>query len=194
MTEYKYFPLSLSFGSSGGPQLRTDIIRSASGREVRNSAQSGSRRRFNVGVGVKSQADMETLLAFYEARSGELEPFLFRDPFDYKGEGEVIGTGDGAQTKFDLIKSYGERTRRIYFPDVSSLSISVDSVITPVTWNPQTKQIEFASPPINGATITADFTFDILARFDSSQLDLALESFGAGRAVNIPIIEVNFHA
>ena len=57
-----------------------------------------------------------------------------------------------------------------------------------------TGTILFHTPPPAGAVISAGFMFDVQVRFDTDQLDLALEAFGAGQAANIPLIEVLSHA
>ena len=56
------------------------------------------------------------------------------------------------------------------------------------------KRQTFNVPPVSGAIISAGFEFDVQVRFDTDQLDLALEAFGAGQAANIPLIEVLGHA
>ena len=44
------FPTAISRGASGGPERRTDVVTTASGREERNSRWAHSRRRYNVGL------------------------------------------------------------------------------------------------------------------------------------------------
>jgi len=92
------FPLPLAFGANGGPIRQTEIITLAIGQEQRNTAQANSRRRYDAGVGVKSLEDMQTLIAFFEARRGQLHGFRFRDPMDHKVDGE-IGTGNFSYPK-----------------------------------------------------------------------------------------------
>ena len=48
------FPISISFGATGGPEHRTEIVQLASGHEKRNARLSQSRRRFDAGTGVRS--------------------------------------------------------------------------------------------------------------------------------------------
>lgn len=197
------FPFPLSFGARGGPERQTDIVQLASGHESRNSHVSQSRRRYDVGAGIKSLDDLHSLISFFEARHGQLYGFLFRDPMDFKScapqqaisaSDQIIGHGDGDQTHFDLVKIYGddqaEYSRKIAYPDVASLIVESDDVPALASWDEQTRQLVFSSAPAAGAVITAGFEFDVPVRFDMSQLDLALEGFGAGKAVNIPLIEV----
>src|SRR5882672_755085 len=110
------FPLSIGFGSSGGPERRTDIVLLASGHEERNSRWADSRRRFNAGTGVHSLADLHTLIGFFEERRGRLYGFRWRDRTDWKScapdatpaaDDQPIGIGDGVAAAFPLIKTYG---------------------------------------------------------------------------------------
>ena len=49
--------MEISRGGSGGPERRTEIVATASGREERNSRWASSKRRYNAGFGVFVVAD-----------------------------------------------------------------------------------------------------------------------------------------
>ena len=200
------FPLSLAFGASGGPSRRTDIIRLASGAEHRNTPHAHSRRRYNAGAGVKSIDELYDLIEFFEARFGQLHSFRFRDPLDYKSckpaedispTDQIIGTGDGETQNFHLIKTYsdeaGEYNRRITKPVLDTIRIALNGteiLASDFTVNELTGEVTFIVVPPQSAIITAGFEFDVTVRFDTDQLDVSLEAFGAGQAINIPLIEV----
>ena len=106
------FPLDIALNSDGGPTRRTEIVALASGREERNAVWAGSRRQWNAGYGVKSLADIEAIVAFFEARRGRLHAFRFRDPFDHRSApsgvapaagDQQIGVGDGARIQRDRL-------------------------------------------------------------------------------------------
>jgi uncharacterized protein (TIGR02217 family) len=78
------FPADLSFGSSGCPERRTEIVTLASGFEERNTNWAHSRRRFDAGLGLRSLDDLHDLIAFYEARLGQLYGFRWKDWSDCK--------------------------------------------------------------------------------------------------------------
>ena len=61
------FPLSVSFGATGGPERRNEIVLMTSGRERRNARFSQSRRHYDAGTGVRSIEDLYDVLAFFEA-------------------------------------------------------------------------------------------------------------------------------
>ncbi|CAN0583332.1 unnamed protein product, partial [Ectocarpus sp. 12 AP-2014] len=109
------FPASLSFGSVGGPERRTDIVTLANGFEERNTPWAHSRRRYDAGLGMRSLDDIETLIAFYEARRGQMFGFRWKDWSDFKSCGasagpifddQVIAEADGVAQAFQLIKTY----------------------------------------------------------------------------------------
>lgn len=187
------FPLPLAFGASGGPEITSEIVGLGNGAEYRNSAQSRARRRYNAGVGVKSLADVQVLTAFFEARRGAVHGFRFRDPYDHTVEGGMIGVGDGARTVFSLVKLYDDPinpvTRPITRPIPESLSVFIDGQAYD-GWSFNNGYIHFDTPPADGVLITANFMFDVPVRFDMRYLPVSLETFGAGKAVTIPLVEI----
>jgi uncharacterized protein (TIGR02217 family) len=201
------FPLPIGFGSSGGPERRTDIVLLASGHEERNSLWTDSRRRYNAGTGVRSLADLHTLLAFFEERRGRFHGFRWRDRGDWKScePGEVlsvtdqaIGSGDGIATEFQLVKTYGAAfapyQRSITKPVAETVRVAIDGVEqvegSDFTVDASTGVVTFASAPSAGAEVTAGFEFDVPVRFDTDRLDVNLAAFEAGEAPNVPIVEV----
>lgn len=202
------FPARLAFGARGGPRRPVTITALSNGHEYRNAPQRFSRRIYDAGTALKSAADIYTLLNFFEARRGPLHGFRFRDPLDYKSSSignsvtpldQIIGVGDGAQTQFQLIKTYQDAAntvqRTITKPVVNSVFVAVDGVQTAeVTVDALTGLIEFPVPPPDDVPITAGFEFDVPVRFDTPQLDISLDAFGAGEIPSIPLIEVPAHA
>lgn len=198
------FPLSISLNSEGGPTRRTEIVTLVSGREERNAPQAGSRRRYNAGYGVKSLADIETAIAFFEARLGRLHAFRFRDPFDWKScalaaapaaSDQLIGAGDGETTAFPLLKRYASgpsvATRRITKPVAGSVVVHVGGAPAEnFAVDPSAGVIVFDAPPADGAVITAGYLFDTPVRFDTDELRISLAAFEAGDIASIPLIEV----
>ena len=110
------FPLDIALRSAGGPERLTEIITLGSGREERNARWAHSRRRYDAGYGVKSLASLQDVVAFFEERRGRLHGFRWRDRVDHSSAAigaavtpfdQTIGTGDGARTEFQLVKTYG---------------------------------------------------------------------------------------
>ncbi len=200
------FPTAISLGATGGPERRTEIVTTASGREERNSRWADSRRRYEAGFGVKSLNDIHDVLAFFEERRGRLHGFRWKDHADFKSckprdqiaaTDQVLGTGTGALAAFQLVKRYGSGlrnyTRIITKPVAGSVLVAVNGVATAqFTVHASMGVVTFnaAFLPPNGAVVTAGFAFDVPARFDTDRLEINLKQFGAGDIPHIPIIEV----
>jgi uncharacterized protein (TIGR02217 family) len=198
------FPLDVALGARGGPERATDVVTLASGREERNSRWAHSRRRYNAGYGVKSRADMQAVLAFFEERRGRFHSFLWRDALDHSSNGtdtpspldQELGTGEGVATTFQLRKKYGAvfdpYWRPITRPEAGSVRVAVGGIEVTAGFSVDsgTGIVSFAAAPADGATVTAGFLFDVPVRFDIDRLDIELSSFDAADAPNIPLIEV----
>jgi len=202
------FPVRLAFGARGGPRRQISITALSNGFEQRNAAQRFSRRVYDAGTALKSIDDIYLLLNFFEARQGPLYAFRFRDPMDFKSSAigrpvtsldQAIGTGDGQRLEFQLLKVYSDAaaqvSRVITKPVTGSVIMAVDGINrSDFTVDTLTGQVSFAEPPPVGAVITAGYEFDIPVRFDTAQLDVSLDSFGAGEIPSIPLMEVLDHA
>ncbi|NJS38768.1 MAG: DUF2460 domain-containing protein [Rhodobacteraceae bacterium] len=201
------FPTNVSFGSVGGPERRTEIVTLANGFEERNSPWAQSRRRYDAGLGLRSLDDVETLIAFFEARMGQLHGFRWKDWSDYKScapssvpapDDQEIGIGDGIRTVFQLQKTYasGLQTyvRPILKPVAGSVRIALagDPKVEGLEYsvNVETGEVTFVLAPALGARIQAGFEFDVPVRFDTDVIQTSVASFQAGDVPSVPIVEV----
>lgn len=201
------FPANLSFGSVGGPERRTDVVTLANGFEERNTPWSHSRRRYDAGLGMRSLEDVETLIAFFEARRGRLYGFRWKDWADYKSapasidpdfEDQLIGTGDGQTKTFQMVKTYWSGSqnyvRPIVKPVLGTISVGIQGDRQTETINYEvdtaTGVIEFASAPDQGVQVTAGFEFDVPVRFDTDAIQTSVASFRAGDVPSVPVLEV----
>jgi uncharacterized protein (TIGR02217 family) len=200
------FPTSISRGSTGGPERRTDVVATASGREERNARWANSKRRYNAGFGVKSLDDIHAVVAFFEERRGRLYAFRWKDFADFKScvasatpasTNQIIGTGNGVTAAFQLTKKYGTGTRDyqriISAPVAGSVLVAVNGTpTTQFSTNLQTGVVAFnaGSIPDNGAAITAGFEFDVPVRFDTDAISINLSHFAGGEIPEIPLVEV----
>lgn len=201
------FPANLSFGSVGGPERRTEIVTLANGFEERNSPWAHARRRYDAGVGLRSLDDVEALIAFFEARRGQLAGFRWKDWSDFKScaasgtvghEDQVIGLGDGVDTVFAMTKTYrsGLQTyvRPIVKPVIGTVRVAVggDPKVDGLEYavDGTTGLISFAVPPAIGVQVTAGFEFDVAVRFDTDRIQASVQSFQAGEVPNVPVVEV----
>jgi len=201
------FPANLSFGSVGGPERRTEIVTLANGFEERNTPWAHSRRRYDAGVGLRSLDDIETLIAFFEARAGQMHGFRWKDWSDYKScapsatpgpEDQLIGIGDGVTTVFPLQKTYVSGLQGYSRPICKPVA---GTVVVAVAGDPKVEQLEFTVdlesgeiifdlPPPLGTRVTAGFEFDVPVRFDADGIQTSVASFQAGDVPAVPIVEI----
>lgn len=201
------FPANLSFGAIGGPERRTEIVTLANGFEERNTPWAHSRRHYDAGMGLRSLDDVEQLVAFFEARQGQMFGFRWKDWGDFKSclpSGQVsaldqiIFTGDEVTRDVPLVKAYasGDQSyaRPIRKPVQGSVRVAVggDEMQDGVdyTVDVTTGVVSFVHPPDLGAIVRAGFEFDVPVRFDSDRISTAVASFQAGQAPSVPVIEV----
>ena len=148
-------PLSLSFGTTTGPQTSTDISFTDSGFRKANQRWSQHLRRFNLRYGVRSPADVYTLLKLFEAVDGPANSFLLRDSNDWNTTDGRMGkasdadfitatdqplqntvtdgiVSDGTTSTFQMRKDYtvGSSThnRTIKKPQNGTVVIAVDGI------------------------------------------------------------------
>ena len=204
------FPTDVALGAKGGPERRTDIVTLRSGAEERNTIWADGRRKYQAGYGVKSFAQLEAVLHFFEAQRGRLTGFRWKDRFDYRSCASPaapsatdmpLGIGDGTTAAFQLAKVYGAGSgapysRLIKKPVAGTVLVAVNGVSVPQTtaWTVDTTTglVTFLAGqiPAVGAVLTAGFEFDVPVRFDTDYLEVDLAWFEAGQIPNIPIIEV----
>ncbi|OED47994.1 phage distal tail protein, Rcc01695 family [Leisingera sp. S232] len=201
------FPASLSFGSVGGPERRTDVVTLANGFEERNTPWAHSRRRYDAGLGLRALEDIETLIAFFEARQGQLYGFRWKDWSDYKSarpsaavafDDQEIAIGDGSTVTFQLAKTYRSGVftyqRPIAKPVAGSVRVGIeqDELREGVDYELDTATgfITLAHPPETGLSINAGFEFDVPVRFDTASIQTSVASFQAGEAPAVPVVEV----
>lgn len=203
------FPTDVALGAKGGPERLTDIVTLRSGAEERNSLWADARRKYQAGYGVKSFAQLEAVLSFFEAQRGRLYGFRWKDRFDYRSCAsphapgpldQSIGVGDGATATWQLTKSYGAGAspyvRPIRKPVAGTVSVAVGGTATAIgtafTVDTTTGLVTFLPGhiPALGATVTAGYQFDVPVRFDTDYLEVDLSHFEAGEIPNIPVIEI----
>jgi uncharacterized protein (TIGR02217 family) len=199
------FPTNLSFGAIGGPERRTEIVTLANGFEERNTPWADARRRYDAGLGLRSPDDLEALIAFFEARSGQLFGFRWKDWSDYRSalpsreirpDDQALGVGDAVRTEFQLVKAYasgGQTYRRpVRKPVTGTVVVALDGVAQTDGWSVEASSgvLRFAAAPSAGSLVTAGFEFDVPVRFDTDRLQVSMASFRAGELPRVPVVEI----
>ena len=189
------FPIAIGRDAETVTEFSADVVETGSGHEQRVLHWADARMRYDAGAGLRSEADVVALVAFFRARRGPVRGFRFRDPFDHAGEDEAIGTGDGVETRFALAKTYGDgveaQVRRITRPVAGSVRVFVDGDERVDGWTLETGGwVAFDAPPGMEAAISASFAFDVPVRFAEQRLGVSRATFLAGEIASVPLVEV----
>ncbi|MDB5714264.1 MAG: hypothetical protein JWO15_1661 [Sphingomonadales bacterium] len=198
------FPLALGKDASVAPTFSTAVVTTANGYEQRNADWASARMSFDAGPGVRSEADVSALIAFFRARRGAAKGFRFRDPFDFSSNGmtgapgalnQVLGLGTGVRTSFPLVKTYGTgadpEMRRITRPVAVSVLVAVAGVAKVSGWVLAAGGvILFDVAPVAGAVVTAGYRFDVPVRFAEDRLEVSAARWLAGEVASVGLLEV----
>ena len=189
------FPPKIAYGASGGAEFNTSISTTFGGFEQRNVNWQKSRGRWDVSTGIKIKTDMDTVIAFFRARFGKAYGFRFKDWSDYQGVGQVIGTGNGTLTAFQLIKTYvsgsNSYVREIKKPVSGTVKIYLNAVLQSSGFaiDLTTGIVTFTTAPGNTVVVSADYEFDVPVRFDTDALAVRADAPGVFVWDSIPIVE-----
>jgi uncharacterized protein (TIGR02217 family) len=190
------FPTAVGFLAAGGPVFSTTVNEGFSGGEQRNRNWSNTRGIWTIDLQNKPQSYFDALQAFFLVVGGQADAFRFKDHKDFIATGQVIGTGDGANTTFQLVKNYisGARTyvRTITKPITDNVldfegnflsntvriydNGSLKTLTTDYTVDFTTGLVFFGTAPVAGHQITADFQFHYPVRFTSDELKAQVEA------------------
>ena len=180
------FPVDIvGFGSRGGPGHQTMITETDSGHEERVGRWEYPRHRLSLSLLGRSNAEIAELRAFAIARQGALRGFRAKDHNDFTTSTDgvsaptdadvEIGTGDGLETQFQLIKLYTSGmstiTRKILKPITGTIVMAIDG--TPATLGVEYTiddmgLVTFGVAVADTLTITYGCYFDVPVRFDES--------------------------
>lgn len=143
------FPTDISYGSSGGPGYRTEIVMVDSGAEERIARWSQARREYNVAYGIQAHEDLNSLRTFFLARRGAENGFRFKDWLDFTTAIDGVTAqsdldekptrvtdggvdGDGTETTFQCVKRYlsgaQTTTRTITKPVSTGFALSLNDI------------------------------------------------------------------
>lgn len=195
------FPLEIGREAEVVAEFSTNVVTTMSGHERRNSSWADARLSYDVGPGVRSEAELGVLIDFFRARRGPAIGFRFADPFDFSSNGmtgspnmvdQHLGVGDGLRTRFALVKNYGDdaQVRVISRPRTGTIAVAVNGIASTGWSLTDNGIIEFEYAPTAGAVVTAGFYFDVPVRFASDRIEVSRATFGAGAMPSVPLIEI----
>lgn len=204
------FPDNVAYGTAGGPGYNTRVIDYGAGYEQRDIMWSYVRSEFDAAYGLRSIDDLYDVIEFFHVAKGRGHGFRFKDHSDYKSceiEGTISAidqnclpaTGDGAETDFQLMKTYVKGAlntpRYISKPVSGTVIVAIDGTPQGSGWSIDTTTgiITFSSPPGNTLAVTAGYEFDVPVRFDIDKLSVVYSHYDSGEA-SIPLVELKLHS
>lgn len=200
----------LSYNTVASPRFSTDIAVTDSGAESPSQRWAHPLYAFNIPSAVRDMTTFNALQAHFLVMRGPAYTFPFRNPMDFASvdiakpgieptianTNQIIGTGNGSKTTFQLIKTYtvGSETyvKNIVHPVVASVVVSLNNVNQSSGWSVSrdTGIITFTSPVGNGVVVRAGFYYDVEVRYEADDsLDLVAASYQAGGYADIPLVE-----
>jgi uncharacterized protein (TIGR02217 family) len=110
---------------------------------------------------------LRTLAGFFLQQQGAFQPFLFDDPTDDSVTGQVLGTGDGATTAFQLVRTMSGFAEPITAPNtVSAVYLNgLRQIPSSYGVDANTGLVTFTAAPAAGQVVAADFTYWFRVRF-----------------------------
>lgn len=174
------FPLLAGqmFVTSKKPRWSTKIVQSAAGTERRQRRWSYPLWSFKVAYEVlvdkPAASDLARLFGFFNMHAGQFQEFFYLDPSDNQVVDQVIASGNGVTTTFQLVRTQGAGNHRFNEPVRGVFGVPTFKVGGTATTGftiGANGVVTFASPPANGATITWTGGFLFLCRFDQDELD-----------------------
>lgn len=202
MVDLVRLPTNVEQGAVGGPGFRTTVITAISGIEQRTSDWDSCRGHWDIGYGISSLSSLAAVIAIFRACMGKAFSFVMRDWPDYTATNEAFGTGDGAETEFQLIKTYSSISyvtssaarsyvRNITKPVESTLVIKDNgSTVSAMDYSIANGLVTFDTAPTSTHALTWTGEFDVPVRFDIDDLPVSMEMTDFGRIRGIRIIEV----
>lgn len=207
-----YLPASVwGYPCISSPRFSTTIARSDSGAEQRNQNRIHPLHVYRLPDAVREHAVLEDVRAHWLVMRGPLTGFPFRDPLDFASvpleaantvptvtpTDQPIGTGNGAQTRFQLTKRYlrgaESYVRPIVLPVVGSVRVAVNGVEVVGGWSVSRPGgvVTFDSAPGNGHVVTAGYLFDVPVRFSSDDdFDGIVQSFQTSGYADLTLNEI----
>lgn len=184
------FEPEIAYGASGGPEFFTDVITAVNGYEQRNINWFNARNKYNLAPSIKTKEQLGYLINFFRQCRGRAIGFRFKDWSDYQIKDQIIAIADGARREFQIIKTYGEVTRKIVKPVEGTIKIFCNNLKVDAEINHLNGIIKFDEEPAEGVVIKCEGEFDVAVRFDIDHLVTSIENYGVYSHNEIPLIEV----
>ena len=199
------FPPSISYHSSGGPVWKTQVVQTAGGREQRIQTWQDALRHWDAMNGVRTDAQLEELHAWFLVAAGMANGFRFKDWKDCtatpaNGIVNVNGRGNGTASG-QLYKQYtlgsNSYARKIVKPVAGTVVVSKNG--TALSYGTSAGQFTleattgvvtfYGTAPTVTDVLAWTGEFDVPVRFDTDTFSASYEDLNAS-SVALPIVEI----
>jgi len=146
----------LSWSTTKIPTWSTKVQRSVNGRELRAAYYQNPIWRFTLSFNFLRadvvNAELQSIMGFYNLRQGSFDDFLYKDPTDNNAVYQVVGTGNGSTKTFRLVHQIGSWVEPIGYTDnIVAVTVNDVPVLSGITNDGLS--ITFATAPASGAVI-----------------------------------------
>ena len=209
-------PIDIERMAVGGPGFRTNVVAALSGFEQRNIDWSKIRGSWDLaGRFMRFEettpavtTDLQTVRDLFVVQQGRAHGFRFMDYLDFEigdysdptNDNQSIGTGDAAETVFQIFKRYTfgaiNYDRDIKKPTLTSgrVIVLLDDVVkaTPADYSVDlnTGIITWVVAPGGGVDVQVAMEYDFPVRFAEDSIGITLEPASIGEISSIPIVEL----
>lgn len=136
---------------------------------------------YNVLRSSSALAEYQELVGFFNGLQGQVGSFLYQDSDDNAVTSQTIGTGNAAQTAFQLIRTFGNFIEPVLAPNTGgTINIYLNGTkqttgYTISAWGSAAPGVvTFTSPPASGVAVTADFSYYWPCRMSADDLSASL--------------------
>lgn len=169
----------LRFDLQMTPSFNTGVSEASSGQEVRTSYQAYPRWDYDLSYEwlpnrKEGRQDLERILGFFLQRRGSFEAFLYKPPEVALQDRILVGTGDGVNSSFRLIRSIGGFIEPAGGVAVKTdLEVFLDGELMPYPSFELSdhRDLVFNEPPEEGVEVRASFYPLLRVRFKDDSAD-----------------------
>lgn len=213
------FPTDISYGCTGGPGFLTDVNPQQNGQEQRNQEWEFENVYFDASKGLRNQADLDTVLAFFRVMRGKAWGFRWKNQADWKSCSATatrafndqilvntvtgLAQGDGTTATFQMFKRYTVSGNTYDKPIVKPVSGTVKAgfngvektITTQWTVDTTTGIVTFTGGniPPNGQLTTWGAEYDEPVRFDTDRMMVNLSDYNYSVWGQIPVVGLKLY-
>lgn len=189
-------PVEVERGAVFGPLFNTVVHRTDGGQVSTNQNWEFPLCQGNMAYGIQKFETLQASINFFWARRGRFYGFLLRDWSDFRFTNQILGTGDGIETEFPILKIYPDAiapfSRPIYRAVEDTIVVLADGVVVPAADYQLNSGgiIEFDNPPLDTVDLTVSGEFDVPVQFQVDALVTRMHLDGVGEIPDLPVMEV----